>query len=151
MLDFAGQNGRPSPATRFFLFLGYDKLVLDRLLDHLELVLAGFLWICRVHWEKQLDSTASFEDAYGGEVDILAIDARPAFHQKLWDLWRIVQRAWKAGTDGATVSAYLYDPDSACGGVGKHVFVWLRLGLVAILSELNIEGLVLTLFGLHRR
>ena len=45
---------------------------------------------------------------------------------------------------------YLYDPDSASGGVGNHMLVRLGLSLLAILSELGIEGLALTLFDLHR-
>ena len=46
--------------------------------------------------------------------------------------------------------AHLYDPNSTGGGLSDHVFVRLRLGLLAILSELDVEGLVLALFDLHR-
>ena len=92
MFDFAGENGRPSPTTRFFLLLGHHKLVVDRFLNHFELVLARFLWIGRILREVEFDSTAGLEDADGGEVDILAIDVRPAFHQKSWDLRWIAQR-----------------------------------------------------------
>ena len=45
---------------------------------------------------------------------------------------------------------HLYDPDSAGGRVGNHVLVGLRLSFLAILRELGVEGLVLTLFDLHR-
>ena len=50
------------------------------------------------------------------------------------------------------VVTHLYDPDSSGGRVGDHVFVGVGLSLLAILSELGIEGLVLALilFDLHR-
>ena len=92
MLDIAGKNRRPRPATRLFLHLGYHKLVVDRLLNHFELVLARLLRVGRVLGEVKLDSGALREKADGGEVDILFTDVRPAFHQKSRDLQRIAQR-----------------------------------------------------------
>lgn len=49
-----------------------------------------------------------------------------------------------------SVATHLYYPHSAGGRIGNHMLIWLRLGLLAVLSELSIEGLVLTLFDLHR-